>query len=508
MTSNISNSGNVYFFKNEAQKNSTNSNDNGYLGANLRNYVRKKSQVYIKPKEKIESEKAFKNLRRLIIINLCLIVAVIIYSSLGALMFQILEQHEELRRCEEGRGKFDKELKHYRDLIINYVTYNISSDELNYFTNFSRSPTNSINSNPIQINYKFGKYSQINRIPNTTYLDKELIEPLIEINKWLEEFRKKIFEIEANTNFHGQDCSKDTKWSFYASLLFSITVISTVGYGFIAPVTWEGRVVCICYASIGIPIYLVCLTNLSKKKGVNRHRVLKYDGLPLNDRKSFIVVPADNQSVTTSKMSSNLFLDNSKVAYEYSYYEDDDDEEENSQEDDEDEELSLYNDEVPFLLAFVIIIGYILFGGFLFSNFEGWTLTESVYFVYVTLTTMGFGDLVPGLALKDNYTDIKMLIVCIYSSFGMAIIGMCLGQMQFAIKRKQSMDFMNKSQNDKTSRKNSTVELAREKEEILNKIKMLKRLENESFNRKRRELNYSSNILIEKKILQNLTKND
>lgn len=98
MTSNISNSTNVYFFKNETEKSAI--NNNGYLSADLRNYVRKKSLVYFKTNEKIESEKAYKNLRRQIIINVCLIIAVIVYTSLGALMFQILEQHEELRQCE------------------------------------------------------------------------------------------------------------------------------------------------------------------------------------------------------------------------------------------------------------------------------------------------------------------------------------------------------------------------------------------------------------------------
>lgn len=115
--------------------------------------------------------------------------------------------------------------------------------------------------------------------------------------------------------------------------------------------------------------------------------------------------------------------------------------------------------------------------------------------------------MVPGLAFKEKYADAKMLVVCIYSSLGMAIIGMCLGQMQFAFKRKlyllielvkQSMDFMSKSQNEKTSRKNSAVGLTKEKNDILNRIKMLRRLENESFNRKRRELNNSSNTIIEK----------
>lgn len=317
----------------------------------------------------------------------------------------------------EGRGKFEKELKHYRELIINFVSYNISNEDLNYFTNFSRSSIHSLNSDSFQKNHsKETNYYITNKKKKK---DKELIEPFKEINKWLEEFRRKILEIESATSFFGQDCIKDSKWGFYSSLLFTLTVISTVGYGFIAPVTWEGRVVCICYASIGIPIYLVCLTNLSsilgqflrfaykrfqsinpvykywkniklkKNNEINKfksNQLFKKDEIVLKENKTFIGIPTDNQSISTSKLSYNFYLDNSKIVNEHSYLEDD--EEQNGQEDDEDEELSLYNDEVPFLLAFTIIISYILLGGFLFSNFEGWTLTESIYFIFGTLTTM------------------------------------------------------------------------------------------------------------------------
>lgn len=87
------------------------------------------------------------------------------------------------------------------------------------------------------------------------------------INVLLADFRRKILEIQVNTSYYGQDCVLDTKWSLFSAILFTITTISTVGYGFIAPLTWEGRVVCVCYASMGIPIFLMCLTNLSSSLG-------------------------------------------------------------------------------------------------------------------------------------------------------------------------------------------------------------------------------------------------
>ena len=53
---------------------------------------------------------------------------------------------------------------------------------------------------------------------------------------------------------------------------------------------------------------------------------------------------------------------------------------------------------VPVMVNLMLIFGYLFLGAVLFSAWEGpegWDLTSSFYFCFVTLTTIGFGDMVP-----------------------------------------------------------------------------------------------------------------
>ncbi|XP_016377679.1 potassium channel subfamily K member 18-like [Sinocyclocheilus rhinocerous] len=71
---------------------------------------------------------------------------------------------------------------------------------------------------------------------------------LIKIGNILTEFRN--------------ETEKYQNWSFYSSLFFSCTVFTTVGYGRMYPVTYEGKVACIVYAMVGIPLMLLVISDV------------------------------------------------------------------------------------------------------------------------------------------------------------------------------------------------------------------------------------------------------
>ncbi|GAB0097116.1 uncharacterized protein DMENIID0001_127150 [Sergentomyia squamirostris] len=52
------------------------------------------------------------------------------------------------------------------------------------------------------------------------------------------------------------------KWSFTEALIYSVTVITTIGHGNLTPRTTEGKIVTMVYALIGVPLMLLCLSSL------------------------------------------------------------------------------------------------------------------------------------------------------------------------------------------------------------------------------------------------------
>ena len=73
---------------------------------------------------------------------------------------------------------------------------------------------------------------------------------------------------------------------------------------------------------------------------------------------------------------------------------DDDDYYEDDKYEDQDDIWDRMESRVPFGAVILIIIGYICLGALMFHKFENWTMIQSVYFCYVTLATIGFGDFV------------------------------------------------------------------------------------------------------------------
>ncbi|XP_063119924.1 potassium channel subfamily K member 4 isoform X3 [Rattus norvegicus] len=134
-------------------------------------------------------------------------------------------------------------------------------------------------------------------------------------------------------------------WNLGSAFFFSGTIITTIGYGNIALHTDAGRLFCIFYALVGIPLFGMLLAGVGDRLGSSLRRGIGHiEAVFLK----WHVPPG-----LVRMLSAVLFL----------------------------------------------LIGCLLFvltPTFVFSYMESWSKLEAIYFVIVTLTTVGFGDYVPG----------------------------------------------------------------------------------------------------------------
>ena len=76
---------------------------------------------------------------------------------------------------------------------------------------------------------------------------------------------------------------------------------------------------------------------------------------------------------------------------------------------------------LPFCVCLSVIIGYILVGGYLLTLWEEWSYMDGAFFCFVSLSTIGFGELTPGSS---------QLAAALYLLLGMALIAVCCSLLQ------------------------------------------------------------------------------
>lgn len=154
-------------------------------------------------------------------------------------------------------------------------------------------------------------------------------------------------------------------WNWPNAVIFAATVITTIGYGNIAPKTSSGRVFCIFYGLFGVPLCLTWISELGKFFGGRAKHLGQY-----LTKKGF--------SLRKAQFTCTAI----------------------------------------FLLWGVLV--HLVLPPFVFMSQEGWSYIEGLYFSFVTLTTIGFGDLVAGVEPNKEYPTLYRYFVEVWIYLGLA----------------------------------------------------------------------------------------
>lgn len=169
----------------------------------------------------------------------------------------------------------------------------------------------------------------------------------------------------------GNDTTRN--WDFVSSLFFTSTVLTTTGYGHTVPLSDEGKAFCIFYSLVGIPITLFFLSAIVERL------------VDLFSRRP------------VSYFHRRWAMSRSKLAIIHAA-----------------------------LLGTIMALIFLFIPAWIFISLEkDWNFLESLYFCFISLTTIGLGDYVPGEThnKEDNpHPQLYRLAITVYLLLGLVCV--------------------------------------------------------------------------------------
>ncbi|KAG6459924.1 potassium channel subfamily K member 18 [Manduca sexta] len=248
------------------------------------------------------------------------------------------------------------------------------------------------------------------------------------------------------------------EWNFAKAFLYSLTVLTTIGYGSVAPRTALGKAVTIGYAVIGIPLTLLylsvvgallsrlarsvfsralccclctkcgycCLderTMTTKERKEKVRRQDDYRNQTLHLQEPYYVRSPSGTIISASQAHSVSTTSIKDKTQGLSFLRDCD----SMSCTDTDSKVSLRGFSIlaPVSLCLAAIFIYIFFGALVLYQLEGWSPIDGIYFCFMSLSTIGFGHLAPGATQKNSASTGTVWFCSIYIMTGLALTAMC-----------------------------------------------------------------------------------
>ncbi|XP_034827491.1 potassium channel subfamily K member 18 [Maniola hyperantus] len=350
--------------------------------------------------------------------NVGIIVLVVAYTIAGAFMFQAIEDASEIERVNN--------MSRERDSTAQYLWQNVTLT-LNLF--------------------------------NETALKES-------ISIELKSYQGKIVKAVRR----GWDGGRSARqWSFSSAFLYSLTVITTIGYGHLSPRTSWGKIMTVFYALLGMPLFLLYLSNVGELlaswfkciyalvclcrgcPGFPRRRVVHFRTQYETSEAESIERPREwREDYTESDVTPDYRIpphppdprraymrsismpqpysprmrpevrgwsapvhQDSPALSDFSYV-----------------TFDAQTITVPISVCVAIMVGYIMFGSMIFGLWEKWDKLDGAYFCFISLSSIGFGDFVPGERVYTPRIETSFIVCSLYLMLGMALVAMCFNLMQ------------------------------------------------------------------------------
>jgi potassium channel subfamily K protein 1 len=177
-----------------------------------------------------------------------------------------------------------------------------------------------------------------------------------------------------------RNVSKEQNWSFGQAVFFAGTVLTTIGYGDVTVQTQLGKVFCMIFALFGIPATLLLLYAVIE-------RLMKLT--------SFMLAKFTDVFHPIFKSASRLG-----------------------------DKLQRSHMHVIFALtcALFVLIFFFIIPASLYSKIEGWSYLNSFYYCFISLSTVGLGDYVPGDHVDQQHRHIYKILSTIYLIGGVTVM--------------------------------------------------------------------------------------
>ncbi|CAH1248297.1 KCNK16 [Branchiostoma lanceolatum] len=182
-----------------------------------------------------------------------------------------------------------------------------------------------------------------------------------------------------------EEKSSRQRWGMDGAVGFCGAVLTTIGYGHFAPSTSAGKAFCVAYATFGIPLTALTISAIAEK--------MRQFSRLLARKISHMRPKWDRQSVEWSCNAGRVVVG---------------------------------------LVVFFFIPAWVVHFA------EDWTYGEAFYYVFISLSTVGFGDYVTGERIDREYS-VNLLayrvFILLWTGFGMAFLGMVFTMMSKALKK-------------------------------------------------------------------------